>query len=71
MLGVYNVPSIEIDYNETTDLELTHLYKKWMKENTLVYETEVNWESELIETVNLVNKTLTTYLASKSNASER
>jgi hypothetical protein len=70
-LGVYNVPSIEIDYNETTDLELTHLYKKWMKENTLVYETEVNWESELIETVNLVNKTLTTYLASKSNASER
>ena len=42
-----------------------------MKENTLVYDTEVNWESELIETVNLVNKTLTTYLASKSNASER
>lgn len=34
MLGVVNVPGVEIDYGETTDVELVNLYKKWMKENS-------------------------------------
>ena len=44
LLGFFNVPTIDIDYNETSDVELTHLYKKWLKENSLNYDIEINWE---------------------------
>lgn len=34
LLGVVNVPSVEVDYGETTDVELTQLYKKWLRESS-------------------------------------
>ena len=44
LLAVFNVPKIQINYNETSDAEMTQTYKKWMKDNSMAYDNEVNWE---------------------------
>jgi hypothetical protein len=71
LLAVLNVPRIQINYNETSDAELTQTYKKWIKDNSMAYDNEVNWEMEMIGTSNFLSTALNAYLGSKSDASER
>jgi hypothetical protein len=44
LLAVLNVPKIQINFNETSDAELIQIYKKWIKDNSMAYDNEVNWE---------------------------
>ena len=37
LLSVLNVPTIDIDYNNSSAVALTQMYKKWLKDNSMSY----------------------------------
>ena len=43
LMSVLNVPTIDIDYNNSSAGVLTQMYKKWFKDNSMNYMVEISW----------------------------